>query len=874
MRPCKLVMSAFGPFARSTELDFEIIGSEGLFLITGDTGAGKTSIFDAICFALYGESSGNQGRTSKSFRSDYASDDTETTVEFTFRHKGNLYKVFRRAEYTRKKYKGEGTVKVPGQAELTDFQTGKIVSGIKNVNSAVKDLIGLNKDQFNQTVMIAQGEFLKILNAKSDDRKRLFQTIFKTGIYEELKDRLYEKNTNARDRKNQIKQIIDHSLSSIVIPESYDHKEELKNSISVSDLSETVLDEVNKLVSVEKESKSVLEKEMILNSEQLNKTTKELAEAYSVNNEFDSLEKNTNESVLLNERKDEIAILEEKILKADKAAEISVKKTIVEKTRNDYMENEKTISRTKKELEELKNAVESVNNKINAAKQNETEAIKKRIEADRFEHAAKLINEYLVQERYYESEWKRYESISEENRKNSDRSVMLRDQFFRYQYGYIAAELKEGIPCPVCGSLTHPHPAEFEGQFVTQEMLDKADHDRDESVRLLNEIKEKISIIKNDKDRISSEISEYGISIESDPEELFEKASSLRSEAQQAEELIAGLRAQASELSQRFDKTDAVFNNEKERKDKLYLQLIDDESEYFGSIIDNGFSSEEDYLSAICDHDELKQYKQTVNDYIFRKNSLTEKINELENILNGRKRIDVDELEKQIEIIKTIITEKQSEYMELNSSLRINETVLSSITEKYKEYDKVTKEWTLLNDLYETVAGIKATSRGKISFEAYVQQYYFKKVIHAANIRLRDLTGGAFLLRCKQEAANLRSQTGLDLEVLDRNTGLWRDVSTLSGGESFMASLAMALGLSDVVQSENGGIRLDSMFIDEGFGTLSEGVLQQAVNMLEKLADGKRMIGVISHVSELKDRIEKKITVKKGISGSEITINI
>ena len=211
MRPCKLVMSAFGPFARSTELDFEIIGSEGLFLITGDTGAGKTSIFDAICFALYGESSGNQGRTSKSFRSDYASDDTETTVEFTFRHKGNLYKVFRRAEYTRKKYKGEGTVKVPGQAELTDFQTGKIVSGITNVNSAVKDLIGLNKDQFNQTVMIAQGEFLKILNAKSDDRKRLFQTIFKTGIYEELKDRLYEKNTNARDRKNQIKQIIDHS---------------------------------------------------------------------------------------------------------------------------------------------------------------------------------------------------------------------------------------------------------------------------------------------------------------------------------------------------------------------------------------------------------------------------------------------------------------------------------------------------------------------------------------------------------------------------------------------------------------------------------------------------------------------------------------
>ena len=176
----------------------------------------------------------------------------------------------------------------------------------------------------------------------------------------------------------------------------------------------------------------------------------------------------------------------------------------------------------------------------------------------------------------------------------------------------------------------------------------------------------------------------------------------------------------------------------------------------------------------------------------------------------------------------------------------------------------------MINDLYRTVSGQKAGEKGKLNFETYVQQYYFKEVVAAANKRLTVLTDGGFVLRCKESAKNLRSQSGLDLDVYDINTMQWRDVSTLSGGESFMASMALALGLSDVVQNQSGQIRLESMFIDEGFGSLDENALRQAIGLLSKLADGKRMIGVISHVAELKERIDQKVVVTKTRTGSEI----
>ena len=177
----------------------------------------------------------------------------------------------------------------------------------------------------------------------------------------------------------------------------------------------------------------------------------------------------------------------------------------------------------------------------------------------------------------------------------------------------------------------------------------------------------------------------------------------------------------------------------------------------------------------------------------------------------------------------------------------------------------------MAEDVYRTVSG-QQSQRAKLSLETYIQQYYFQEVVAAANLRLTALSGGVYRLRCKPAVRDLRAQSGLDLDVLDANTGLWRDVSTLSGGESFLASLALALGLSDIVQAMSGGVRLDAMFIDEGFGTLDEAALDQALQLLDKLAGGERLVGIISHVGALKQRIDRKILVEKTATGSSLRL--
>ena len=252
--------------------------------------------------------------------------------------------------------------------------------------------------------------------------------------------------------------------------------------------------------------------------------------------------------------------------------------------------------------------------------------------------------------------------------------------------------------------------------------------------------------------------------------------------------------------------------------------------------------------------------------------SAAAKLEELNSRLKGRERADIEKIEAVLDESAERRAAARAEFTAEQSRAERNARALSMLRSLFEEYAGCRDEWSIVNDLYSSVAGRKSSPRGKISFEAYVQQYYFKRVVAAANNRLRDLTEGMFTLRCRQEAMDQRSQGGLDLDVLDRETGQWRDVSTLSGGESFMASLSLALGLSDVVQSENGGIRLDSMFIDEGFGTLSEGALRQAMGMLTRLADGKRLIGVITHVPEFRDRIEKQLIVTKRSTGSVLEI--
>ena len=216
---------------------------------------------------------------------------------------------------------------------------------------------------------------------------------------------------------------------------------------------------------------------------------------------------------------------------------------------------------------------------------------------------------------------------------------------------------------------------------------------------------------------------------------------------------------------------------------------------------------------------------------------------------------------------KLMEEESQAEYR-----FKTNRNLKDQLKQDTDRLKQASKQAAVLKDLYQVAAG-QVPGQSRITLETYVQQRYFSSVILAANRRLNVLRRGEFQLHIKKGAGSLRSQTGLDLEVLDANTGRWRDVSTLSGGESFLASLSLALGLSDVIQAQSGGIRLDAMFIDEGFGTLDEEALNDSINLLNSLTGGDRMIGVISHRQELEERIDRKILVKKGAKGSFITVS-
>lgn len=307
-----------------------------------------------------------------------------------------------------------------------------------------------------------------------------------------------------------------------------------------------------------------------------------------------------------------------------------------------------------------------------------------------------------------------------------------------------------------------------------------------------------------------------------------------------------------------------IQQSEKQREER--------KKEYETALKENEFASAEEYRQAQLSKDKEQKLRAKIETY---KKEVTETEGALKTLINATKKLSLIDLtenkkaQKEKEKEKKELKKKQEQLQIAND---INERCLSFIRKKIKEKDGLVEEWTVVRDLSETFNGRKK-GQAKMSLEVYVQRYYFKQVIAAANKRLMLMTEGNFVLRCKEEAKNRRAQTGLDLDVLDRNTAKWRDVSTLSGGESFMASLALALGLSDVVQEHSGGIRLDSMFIDEGFGTLDEQSLRQALNLLDKLADGKRLIGIISHVEELKSRIDNKLIVEKGIFGSRIVAN-
>ena len=874
MKPLNLTLSAFGPYARECSVDFSRLGEDGLFLIAGDTGAGKTTLFDAISFALYGEASGGrERRRSKSFRSDYAAGKTETWVELTFRHKGGAWRIRRNPEYERPKKSGEGTTTQTAWAQLTNLDTGETWEGLTEVNGKVYELLGLTQDQFTQTVMIAQGDFLKILNASSDDRKALFQKLFNTSVYADLQLKLKDMNTACIREREDLEQTIAIAADKIDPEPDFPERDSIAFYKSDAKYADLLSECLAHLIEGEKAERAKATDRRQAAGEQTDALIAAIEQAKAVNADYEALAKGERELAALLDRQSAMDDLEDTLQRARKAQGLLSDETLVRS-------NAMAIENQRKELAEAIEAVTSAEGALPAAEARRLEAEAHAPDVENLLASARqlsdgipVLKELEGQKRQLAQREKQLTQLLKASNEADQAYAAAKEGYYRSQAGLLASELEPGKPCPVCGALSHPQPAQLAAESVTREAMEEADRRHRDAADALHRTNNSLTALRTQVDKDAARLRDMGIAEAETERHLQQRISDLNTQAMRYREAIEDSRKACNALTVALEKNRTAV----EQKQKSLAGLLEAgeqlKKRFMARLAAAGFEDERAYQLARLPDDAVNDIEARLKKYGEQRTSLADQTSSLRRKLAGKEKIDLSGLEQRQRDWKAKRIAAEQAEAALARKLALHEDALKAIQRACRQKKRKEEYWAVVRDLYNCCAGIAGGNRrAKLTFEAYVQQYYFKQVVAAANKRLTVLTDGLFTLRCKAEARDRVRQSGLDLDVLDRGTGQWRDVSTLSGGESFLASLALALGLSDVVQAQSGAIRMDAMFIDEGFGTLDDNALRNSLRVLADLADGKRLIGIISHVHDLEERIERQIVVTKTLKGSKIDV--
>lgn len=870
MKPLKLTMSAFGPYADVTCVDFTLLGESGVFLVTGDTGAGKTTIYDAISFALYGEASGgSERRAGKSFRSDYASPDTETYVEFVFEQRGKHYKITRSPEYERRKKRGEGMAKSAASVTLTCEETDNIKTRQDEVKAAVLDIIGLDRKQFAQTVMLPQGNFLAILNAGTEQRRALFRQIFGTAVYAQLQERLTRMNTELKRGQEQLDLLISESAAQITCAPDYERAQELaqykESAVHAESLLALASEYTKELTAQAEELRTAVEKLRLSEEQQ----AAAIAEASERNRRFAALESNRTRLAQLTAQESQIAAQRAELTAANRAKDAAPFYIRYHDKKTQLESSQKRAAQLEKNIEQHKPIFEKAIKQAEQAKQlvPECDAVKLRIEKGT---TIKELLSALKKRREQLAAAQAAAVKAHETYLRADEHFRsLYNRFWAGQAGIMAASLTEGAPCPVCGSVSHPAPAAATADTPAKSEVDSADQ-KQRTARDADASKaQAVATVQTEIDAIVRQLGKLGADPDSDLDTIERGLASIKSRLAELNSFIEKAGKQLTAAQNEDTRLAALQKAENQTAARLAGELENAFTEYKEKLTACGFESETDYLAARRDDAVATGLEKSVSQYEKDLAVCKNSIAELSAALEGSKPADLDALSAKKEQTSGERKALDAKERELSALIRRNGDAMQGLSANLRKKAQSAEKYAIVNDLYTTVCG-RQTGSTKLNFETYIQQYYFMQVIAAANKRLTTLTDGMYTLRCKEVPSNLAEKSGLDLDVLDRNTGCWRDVSTLSGGESFMASLALALGLADTVQSS--GARLDSMFIDEGFGSLDETALKQALDVLDNLSGGRRLIGVISHVGELKQRIDKRIIIRKTSRGSTIDI--
>ena len=912
MRPLKLTIAGFGPYALIQELDFSRLGTGGLYLITGDTGAGKTTIFDAITYALFGEASGDS-REPSMLRSKYASADAPTYVELTFHHKDSTYTVKRIPGYTRAKSRGTGLTAQVATAELL-CPDGHSVTKLKDVNQAIRDIIGLNREQFSQIAMISQGDFRKLLQAGTEERQKIFRDIFRTGFYvllqSRLKDRAAEVGRETSDAARSIRQYVQGiacSEDSVHSPDVAKAKDGQMPMAEFREVLDAIVEEDAKAAEKLKSQLSAVEKELDVVKTQLTKaqgrqdTEKQLEkqqeEVPGLSARLEEAEAAWNAAEGTKPRQDtlkeHLAVWKQQLPEYDNLEQLktqleAAKKGLAqaEQARETAQQNQNTLEN---EIKRLKAQQESLSG---TEAQKVQFSAQKQQAADRKGKFTTLLSdiEGLTAEK---NALGKLQADLEAAMDISTRLLRIYNDkntaFLREQAGIMASTLAEGMPCPVCGSVHHPSLAVLSESAPTEADVKAAKEKYEQAYTEVNSVggkaKEQNGIVTTMEKNVCSDIASLlpGASLEDAPAAAQEKAAELQNEITQLEnklveveksirrkkeldEQIPRKEGEHQKAQSAFTEADTQIALRKSEIATLEKQLSELRSKLPFSDKKAALHRQEVGQRELVELEQAQ--KKAEEDYLKGKEALS---NAQTVIAQLR-----EQLAAQPEWDTEALTNQQDSLEQQRKKIRqAQEAVLCRLTSNRNTVANISSTATRLAELEQRYAWMKALSdtangtvsgKQKIELETYIQGAFFDQILLRANIRLEKMSGGQYDLKRRAVADNLKSQAGLELDIIDHINASERSVNTLSGGESFLASLALALGLSDQVQMST-GIRLDTLFVDEGFGSLDPEALSKAYSTLASLTEGNRLVGIISHVAELKERIDKQIVVTKNRDG-------
>lgn len=914
MRPLKLTISGFGPYAGVQELDFERLGRSGLYLITGDTGAGKTTIFDAITFALFGEASGDS-REPAMLRSKYAKAETPTYVELTFAYNGSTYTVRRNPAYERAKTRGTGMTAQAADAQLTK-PDGSTVTKLKEVDRAIREIIGLSREQFSQVCMISQGDFRRLLQAGTDERKKIFTDIFGTGLYASLQARLKAESAELERKSDDVRRSIRQYVGGMVCSDDSalcaqvqrardgtlptDELDALFAGVLREDgallqAQNAQAADVQQVILTLEKQKAVAETYQAARKTLAQRTADEERQALvwsaaqSALKEADAAQKRERPQLL-----DEIALMRQLLPSYDELDKKESVRRKQELLREKAARERNALAQKAQALSEALTARRSEQKALESCgvKKAEREALLQK-SSDRQSALRTLLSDfevYRAQSALLLQKQEVYQTRAASAAALLSTSLQIQQEFLDAQAGIIAGTLRPGLPCPVCGAIEHPRPALLAAHAPTEDDVKRAKSAYERAQAEAEEGSRAAAAQKGSVDEMARSL--QGRLTALLPDTAAEQAEqAARSQLAELDRQIAALTGEVQALQagiERKRRLDEEIPAQEEALRRLENDSIaaDKRSERLCAEID-ALSARIAELRSTLTFADSSAAEQEISRLQHRADALEQaaaaaqerekaaltaltatraEIGQLKEQLANATDTDPAALAAQIDEQNALKDAADRQLRAIHTRLSTNESARKGVSKQSAALAALEQRCAWVSALSRTANG-GLRDKAKIDLETYVQTTYFDRILCRANLRLQKMSGGQYDLKRRRNADNKQSKSGLELDIVDHVNATERSVNTLSGGEAFLASLALALGLSDEVQMST-GIHLDTLFVDEGFGSLDSEALRKAYQTLAGLTEGNRLVGIISHVAELKERIDRQIVVTKGTDGS------